>query len=117
MKELLKNFVASTPLAAALLVGYTTKPIIFVAKQLTNLGVFLHEKLETKLGKEITQKKAEIKKAVEMMTALKQRMEAAQASGEHSDDILANIVKNGGKQEENLGNVFVLGKKDDGNKT
>lgn len=116
MKELLKNFVASTPFALALLVGYTTKPILYVGKKLTNLGIFLHERLETKLGKEITVKKAEIKKAMDMMQMLKDKMEQAQ-KGEHSDDILANIVKNGGKQEENLGNVFVIGKKDDGNKT
>lgn len=116
MKELLKNFVASIPLGIALLVAYTTKPVLYVSQKFTQLGVFLHEKLETRLGKEITAKKAEIKKAIEMMTALKQKMEQAQASGEPGDDILANIVK-GNKAAELPDNVIVLGKKDDSNKT
>lgn len=116
MKELLKNLVASIPLGIALLVSYTTKPILYVAQKFTLLGIFLHESLETRMGKEITAKKAEIKRAIEMMTALKQKMEQAQTSGEPGDDVLANIVK-GNKASDLPENVIVLGKKDDSNKT
>ena len=116
MKALLKNLVASAPIGLAYLVALTTKPALYVSQKLTLLAIYLHETFETDLGKNITAKKAEIKKAVEMMTMLKQKMEQAQASGEPSDDILANIVK-GNKASDLPENVIVLGKKDDSNKT
>lgn len=115
MKEVLKNVVASTPFAIALVVSYTTKPILYVAKQFSNLGIFLHERLGTNLGKEITAKRAVIKQALDQMQALKERLEAQQG-GEPNDNALASIVK-GANNTGNPGNVFILGKKDDGNKT
>ena len=117
MKELLKNLVASIPLGIALLVSYTTKPILYVAQKFTLLGIFLHENLETRMGKEITAKKAEIMRAVEMMKNLKEKMEATQTQGgEPGDDRLANLVKGNNSEGQTPSNVFIL-KKDDGNKT
>lgn len=117
--ELLKNFVASIPIGLAVGLTYTIQPVLFIAKQLSLLGIFLHESMGTKLGQNITAKKAEIKKAVAQMELLAKQMEAAaqrqNASNDEGENRLASIIK-GANQNSNAGaQVFVLGKKDDGN--
>lgn len=127
MVNLLKNVVASIPLGAAVLVGYTAQPILFVAKKLTAFGIFLHENLQTNLGKEITKKRSELNETLQKFNELKQRFAqqtkavAQQTAEESSESRLANIVKtnNNNVPPQPQSNVFILGKKDEdtGNKT
>lgn len=121
MSALLKNFVASSPLVVAVMFGYLAQPLLFVAKQATLLSIFIHEKLETKFGKEITSKKKTLAESLKVLAELKTKFEAAQQAqnAESAEDSrLANVIKNVSEKDTSIGgNVFILGKKDDGNKT
>lgn len=121
MKEVLKNAVASGPFLVALGFGYAAQPFLYVAKKFTVLGMTLHEKLGTSLGKEITKKREAAKKLAEVMGELQKRMEAMQKgtapqqAQEEGEERLASIIKgNTAKEEPQVaGNVFILGKKNE----
>lgn len=110
--ELVKACIASIPLAIALLIAYVGRGILALSKQMTRFGVFLHEKMSTKLGKEISSKREQIEKAIELY---KEKMQAA-SGGEPGENALRNIIRSNNAEGSGGGNVFVLGKKDDGNK-
>lgn len=116
MKNLAKTIVASTPLFLALAIGYTAQPILYVAKKLTELGIYAHEKLGTNLGVEITKKRQTMKQAVAMVEEFKRRMqEQMQNTSTEGEDEnrLAQAVRPSNEAPKLPSNVFVLGKKDD----
>jgi uncharacterized coiled-coil protein SlyX len=111
--ELIKNVIASIPLLLAMLIGYIIQPFLSIAKQLSKLGVFAHEKLQTKLGKQLTAKRLEIKKQMEILQELQNKMQVVN----QESSTLSNIIKGNSPTEKVTpgGNVFVLGKKPNSN--
>lgn len=120
MKEALKNLVASGPFLVALGFGYLAQPFLFIAKKFTSLGILLHEKLGTSLGKEITKKREAAKKLAEVMAELQAKLETMKQNGqappqseEEAEARLASIIKGKSSDAPVGGNVFVLGKKNE----
>lgn len=111
MIEFLKNFVASLPFLPASLFSYLAKPFLYLSKKNTLLAIYLHEKLNTNLGKAILEQRAIIYKAAVEAQALEIMRNNQNQQTKLEENRLATIVTGNDKPS----NVFVLNKKDKNN--